>query len=124
MNRIILTGIVGQDPRCTVTKEKSLSIAKFTLAVKRERDKDKTDWFNVTTFLGVENFIKPFVKKGTKVLVSGNYQFEEYEKDGEKKIFSGVIADRIEILSSKNNDSEGQTVAEETASETNDDLPF
>ena len=129
MNKIILTGIVGKEPQCTITKEKSLSIAKFTLAVKRDRDRDKTDWFNITSFVGVENFIKPFVHKGDKLLVSGTFQFEEYEKDGEKKVSTAVIADKIEILSSKNGNEEiTQEPTEDTGSpiEEDDDanLPF
>ena len=121
MNKIILTGIVGKEPQCTITKEKSLSIAKFSLAVKRERDKEKTDWFNITSFIGVENFIKPFVHKGSKLLVSGSFQFDEYEKDGETKTSTCVIADKIEILSSKNDNEETQEPVEDTSSPIEDD---
>lgn len=74
-------------------------MCKFSLAVNK-RKKDETQFFNVTTFGKLaENCLK-FLKKGSKISVSGEPSLREYEKDGAKKWAFEVIADQIEFLSS------------------------
>lgn len=132
MNKIILTGIVGKDPVCTVTTEKKVSVAKFTLAVARDRDSTKTDWFNIVTFSNVENFVKPFVKKGTKIMLIGSFEIESYTRsDGTQGKSYSVVTERIEICSTKQNTTEpvadisNPTENNNAMSPVNDDeLPF
>lgn len=99
INRIVLTGNVGQEPEYKYF-ESGAAITKFTLAVKRYDNKEKkdvTDWFNVKTF----SKLGEFVKKGHKVAVDGNLQTDTWEKDGEKKKAIYIMADTIQILTPK-----------------------
>lgn len=111
MNRIYIIGRLGKDPDFSVTSS-GLEIAKFSVAVTRKRDRDKTDWFNCTCFgTIVTKLIKPFVHKGSQVSVSGPFQFEEYEKNGEKKYSNGIIVEELELLGSfsKSTDEDSDT---------------
>lgn len=102
MNRITISGYVGKDPSFTVTKD-GKSLARFTVAVKRKMNKEKTDWFGCIAFGDglITHFIKPFILKSSLVLVSGELQFNDYEKkDGTKGTSSTIIVSDIELLKS------------------------
>lgn len=132
MNRITISGYVGKDPSFTVTKD-GKSLARFTVAVKRKMNKEKTDWFACSAFGNIcEAFLKPFVKAGSLVLISGEMQFNDYEKkDGTKGTSNTIVISDIELLKSGER-AEGES---ETPNETienqqkdtqsiPDDLPF
>lgn len=132
MNRITISGYVGKDPSFTVTKD-GKSLARFTVAVKRKMNKGKTDWFACSAFGNIcETFLKPFVKAGSLVLISGEMQFNDYEKkDGTKGTSNTIVISDIELLKSGER-AEGES---ETPNETienqqkdtqsiPDDLPF
>ena len=130
MNKIHIIGGLGKDPIFSATSE-GLEIAKFSVGVTRKRDREKTDWFNCTCFgTIVTKLIKPFVHKGSKLAISGPFQFEEYEKDGEKRYSNGIIVEELELLSSQK---PAEQVAEESSENEKiakfdpidpDDLPF
>lgn len=93
MNKIIISGRIGSDPRFTVTKD-GKSLAKFSVGVTRKFDREKTDWFNCVVFASavVEKFIKPFVHKGDMVICSGEFQFNEFQKQDGTTVTSNCIA--------------------------------
>jgi single-strand DNA-binding protein len=69
-----------------------------------------------------------YVTKGKSILVEGELNIDNYEKDGEKRSFTKVKVDRLEFLSSSNNN-ENKT-NEKTLEFTdfqevdNDEIPF
>jgi single-strand DNA-binding protein len=99
MNKFIISG--------NITKEINLAYsaagkayAKFTVAVTRKFDREKTDFFNVTAFGKQAENIANFLDKGSKVLVGGEVQPDS--KDG--KYYTNVLADSVEFLDSKKKD--------------------
>ena len=44
-----------------------------------------------------------YVNKGKAILVEGELNIDNYEKDGEKRSFTKVKVDRLEFLSGNNN---------------------
>lgn len=133
MNRITISGYVGKDPSFTVSKD-GKSIARFNVAVRRKMNKEKSDWFGCTAFGNVcEAFLKPFVKAGSLVLVSGEMQFNDYEKkDGTKGTSNTIVISDIELLKSgERAEGESETPNETIENKqeniqpiTDQDLPF
>lgn len=103
MNRIYLSGIVGRI-YFSVTQD-GKEVAKLSLAVRRPGNSDITDWFNLVCFgPRVTSLIKPFVSKGSKIVISGPFQYNKYEKDGEIRTSASVVVEEIELYSTPKNE--------------------
>lgn len=136
LNRVELIGYVGKDPMCTVVGEKNVEMARFSLAITRDYDKEKTDWVNCVCFGNiVSNLIKPYLKKGALIYAVGCLEFSSYEdKEGNKRSSSSVRLSEIKIISTKEvnikegtaEDTKEETKVEDTKLEPIDDdsLPF
>ena len=100
MNKAILSGNVGADPQFKSTEK--TDICNFRIAVNDKFKKDAPpQWFTITAFGKSAAFVRDYIKKGTKVLVEGKIQMEEYtDKEKVKRLFVSIISDNIEILSS------------------------
>ncbi|MCK9577813.1 MAG: single-stranded DNA-binding protein [Clostridia bacterium] len=125
MNKIILTGVCGKEPAISVSKD-GMEMAKFSLAVKREGNREVTDWFNCIVFGKIAtSLIKPFVHKGSKLMIIGNMQFSSYEKNGQKMSGHSVVVREIELNGSKSNGTEEKVDVEDekVENETTINLP-
>ena len=97
----------------------------FSLAVERNYQKDKNnkkvDFINCE-MLGkhTENLVQ-YITKGKAILVEGELNIEQYEKDGEKRSYTKVKVDKLEFLSSSNNEQREVNSFKEIS---NDDIPF
>ncbi len=107
MNKVILMGRLTRDPEVRDSQGTNpLTIARFSLAVDRrfKRDgEDSTDFFNCTAFGKQADFVSKYLVKGTKVLVTGRVQNDNYtNKDGAKVYSVQIICEEIEFAESKN----------------------
>lgn len=111
MNKVILMGRLTRDPEITSTAT-GTTFARFSLAVDRrfKREGEPTaDFFNCTTFGKNAEFIERYVKKGTKLVVSGRLENNNYtNKQGEKVYENRVIVEETEFAESKNAASEAE----------------
>lgn len=107
MNRVILCGRLTKDPEVRYSQGATpTAVARLSLAVnrkwKREGEPD-ADFFNCTAFKGQAEFIEKYLKKGSKVLISGRVQNDNYtNKDGQKVYAVNVMIEEIEFAESKN----------------------
>ncbi|MBP5154399.1 MAG: single-stranded DNA-binding protein [Lachnospiraceae bacterium] len=107
MNKVILMGRLTRDPEVRYSGgENANAIARFSLAVdrrfKRNGDAD-ADFFNCTAFGKQGEFVEKYLKKGTKILLSGRIQNDNYtNRDGQKVTAVQIIAEEIEFAESKN----------------------
>lgn len=125
MNKAILSGNVGADPQFKSTEK--TNICNFRIAVNDKFKKDAPpQWFTVTAFGKSADFVNTYIKKGTKVLVEGKIQMEEYtDKDKQKRLFVSIISDNIEILSSdKSAQAPKNDLLDVLPAEPSGDLPF
>jgi single-strand DNA-binding protein len=122
MNKAILSGNVGADPQFKSTEK--TNICNFRIAVNDKFKKDAPpQWFTVTAFGKSADFVNTYIKKGTKVLVEGKIQMEEYtDKEKQKRLFVSIISDNIEILSSAGGGN--APVKNDLLDEPSVDLPF
>lgn len=113
MNKIILMGRLVKDPEVSVSAS-GTSIAKFSIAVdrkfKREGD-PSADFFNCVSFKTQAQFVENYLHKGTKVVVTGRIENNNYtNKEGRKVYDVRIMVEEIEFAESK---SEGKSESKE-----------
>ena len=108
MNRAILMGRLTRDPEIRYTQgERSMTIARYTLAVDRRgrksQDSDQTaDFINIVAFDKAGEFAEKYFHQGMRVLVSGRIQTGSYtNKEGQRVYTTDIIADDQEFADSK-----------------------
>lgn len=132
MNRVILIGRLTKDPE--IRTSGNCTIASFSLAVDRKFKREgeaEADFFNCTAFNKTAEFVEKYCKKGTKMVVEGRIQNDNYEKDGVKHYGVKIMVDSLEFAESKSASSTPSTKAEITgdefvdaASALTEELPF
>ena len=137
VNKVILIGNVGKDPEVNYIKE-DLPVAKFTMATSESYTKDgqkvtNTEWHNIVVWRGLAKVVEQYVKKGSKLYIEGKITSRQYEKDGQTKYFTEIVANQMQMLDSRNtsgDSSNNNTTAQASAptpppvQDGNDDLPF
>lgn len=115
MNKVILMGNLTRDPRIRYTQgEKTMAIARFSLAINRRFSRDgetNVDFFNCTAFGKQAEFVEKYFRQGSRMLLVGRIQNDNYtNKNGDKVYSVQIMADEIEFAERKqaggNNNSE------------------
>ena len=107
MNKVILMGRLTRDPEVRYSQGASqTSVARFSVAVdrrfKREGEPD-ADFFNCTAFGKTAEFVERYLHNGTKIVLSGRIQNDNYtNKDGQMVYSVRIIVDDVEFAESKN----------------------
>lgn len=97
LNQVNLIGNLGADPEVR-SMQSGDEVCNFTLATsERWKDKngdqqEKTEWHRVVIFSpGLVNVCKNYLKKGSKVYISGQLQTRSWEKDGQKQYTTEIV---------------------------------
>ena len=109
MNKSILMGRLVRDPEVKYSQgERSMAIARYTLAVDRRgrRNQDSNeqtaDFINCVAFDKAGEFAEKYFRQGMRVLISGRIQTGSYtNKDGIKVYTTDIIVDDQEFADSK-----------------------
>ncbi|MEG1528345.1 MAG: single-stranded DNA-binding protein [Clostridia bacterium] len=105
MNKVILIGRLTADPELSNTPS-GIAVCRFTLAVNRTfktADGQTADFINIIAWrTQAENTCK-YLKKGDPCAIVGAIQTRTYEKDGQKRYSTEVVADSVEFLPRNNN---------------------
>lgn len=106
MNKVILMGRLTRDPEVRYGQANNTAVCRYSIAVDRRFKRDgepDADFFNCTVFGKGAEFAEKYLKKGTKVVVSGRIQQDNYtNKNGEKVYSVQVIVEEQEFAESKN----------------------
>ena len=97
MNMCVMSGFLGKDPEMRYSQNGN-GVATLSLAVRREFKKDKdpeTDWFKCTAFGKKAEFCEKYLTKGSRVIIRGKVQNDDYEKDGVKRYGTQIIIEDI-----------------------------
>jgi single-strand DNA-binding protein len=98
VNKVILIGNLGKDPEVR-TMQNGNKVANLSLATSETwRDKasgerkEKTEWHRVVIFGNLADIAEKYLKKGSKVYVSGSLQTRKWQdKDGQDKYSTEVV---------------------------------
>lgn len=106
MNKVILMGRLTRDPEIRYSQgDNSMAIARFSLAVDRrfKRDGEATaDFFNCTAFGKQAEFVEKYLKQGSKILVTGRVENNNYtDKNGNKVYSVQIMIEEMEFAESK-----------------------
>ena len=107
MNKVILMGRLTRDPEIRYSQgDSQLAIGKFSIAVdrkfKKQGDTVTADFFNCTAFGKQGEFVEKYLKQGTKVVVTGRIQNDNYtNKEGQKVYSVQIMVEEIEFAESK-----------------------
>ncbi len=108
MNKVILMGRLTRDPEVRYSQgEQATAIARYTLAVdrrfKRDGDQQSADFIQCVAFGRAGEFAEKYLRKGTKIAVTGRIQTGSYtNKDGQKVYTTDVVVEEQEFAESKN----------------------
>ncbi len=104
MNKVILMGRLTRDPEIRYGDNQK-AVGRFSLAVDRRftREGEPTaDFFNCTVFGKTAEFAEKYISKGTKVVLTGRVQNDNYtNKEGQTVYSVQIIVDEIEFAESK-----------------------
>lgn len=101
INRVMLLGKVGRDPKVFITKKGS-TMANFSVQCV-ERYQWNSEWHERTAFIPCVAFEKTAeliwnnCRAGSDVFVEGKINVRSYEQNGEKKWVTEVNVDRAEV---------------------------
>ncbi len=120
VNKAILVGNVGKDPEVRYL-DNDVAVASFTLATTERgfttRDgqqvPDRTDWHNIVCWRGLAKIVESYVKKGSQLYIEGKIKTRTYDdKDGNKRYFTEIFADNLQLLGRKSDNQSGSVPGE------------
>ena len=106
MNKVILIGRLTKDPETRYSQgQNSTCISRYSLAVDRQFKRDGeqiADFLNCVAFGKQGEFAEKYLKKGTKIAVTGRLQTGSYtDRDGKKVYTTDVVVESHEFVESK-----------------------
>ena len=111
MNHIDIMGRLTADPEIT-SSTSGTTIARYTVAVDRRFAKEgqqKADFFNCNSFGKQAEFAERYLKKGTKVVISGEMRLDLVQKDGKNVTYPKIAVSDIEFAESKRDQTQETT---------------
>jgi single-strand DNA-binding protein len=135
VNKFIGIGNLGRDPEMRVMPTDGKYVTNISIAI-TESYKDKegkkqeiTEWVNVVFFGKLAEIAGQYLKKGSKVYIEGKLKTEKYQKDGQDRYITKVIANSMQMLSGTDKAEKIEKTATEESrnidlNELPDDIPF
>lgn len=127
MNVCVISGRLTRSAELKYT-ENGKAMASFSVAVNRMKKEDGSsvaDFFNCQMWGKYAESLFPYLNKGKEVTVRGSIYFYNYEKDGEKKTWTYLNVEKLDMHGSKK---DGEKIEENTPASfeaiDNDDVPF
>lgn len=115
LNKVMLIGRLGKDPEIRYTPGGDM-VVNFSMATdeswtdKSGAKQEKTEWHRVTVFGKLAEICGKYLVKGKLIYIEGKLSTSSYEKNGEKRYSTGIIAGQMKMLDSKK---EGSAPSEE-----------
>lgn len=116
LNKVILAGHLADTPELKqTTGPNPVSVCKVRLIVNRQRKADGMpggmDGFDVIAWRGAAEFVARYFHKGQAMCVTGRLQNRSYEKNGETRWVTEIVADEINFVDNANSNQQNAPVA-------------
>lgn len=106
VNKFIGIGNLGKDPELRFMPNGN-GVCNISIAItERYKDKDGepkevTEWVNVVFFGKLAEIAGQYLTKGSQVYVEGKLKTEKYEKDGQTRYTTKIVAEKMQMLGGK-----------------------
>lgn len=105
VNKVILIGNVGSDPEVRYL-DRGTAIANFNLATTERgytmqngtQVPDRTEWHPIVLWRNLAEWAEKYVRKGMKLYIEGKLQTRTWEKDGQVRRKTEIIAENVQVL--------------------------
>jgi single-strand DNA-binding protein len=100
LNKVMLLGNLGQDPELKMIGG-GQAVLNLRLATtetymdKNNQRQERTDWHTVTVWGKRAEALAKILAKGSQIFVEGRIQTRSYEKNGEKRYATDIVANNI-----------------------------
>ena len=107
VNKVILIGNLGRDPETRYMPDggaiTNISVATTDVWKDKQGEKqEKTEWHRVAFFGKLAEIAGEYLKKGSQVYVEGRLQTRKWQdKEGVDKYTTEIVADRMQMLGSR-----------------------
>jgi single-strand DNA-binding protein len=107
VNKVIIIGNLGRDPETRYMPEGGAITNISVATTEKWKDKtgemqEKTEWHRVAFFGKLAEIAGEYLKKGSQVYVEGRLQTRKWQdKDGQDKFSTEIVADRMQMLGSR-----------------------
>ena len=107
VNKVILIGNLGRDPETRYMPDggaiTNISVATTDVWKDKNGEKqEKTEWHRVAFFGKLAEIAGEYLKKGSQVYVEGRLQTRKWQdKEGQDKYTTEIVADRMQMLGSR-----------------------
>ena len=106
INKVMLIGNLGKDPEIRYTPD-GLAIVNFSIATtdswkdkKTGEKREKTEWHRIVAFGKLGEICGEWLTKGKQVYIEGKLQTRTWDKDGEKRYITEIVANEMKMLGS------------------------
>ena len=132
LNKVMILGRVGRDPELKQTKSDT-ALTVFSVATTESykdragNKKEETEWHKIVCWGKTAEIVAKYLHKGDLVYVEGKIHTDSYEKDGEKRYQTQIVARDVKFLTPKNRGGDSSANAPRgNASRARDDdsIPF
>ena len=136
VNKAIVVGNLGQDPETRYmpsgTAVTNLSVATNESWKDKQtgEKKERTEWHRVSAFGRLAEIMAEYLRKGSQVYIEGKLRTNKYDKDGQTHYSTEIIADQMQMLGSRQGQSESVPSSRPAAppqsntEDFDDDIPF
>lgn len=129
INKVILVGNVGKDPEVRYL-DSGVAVCNFPFATSetyKNRNGEKvttTEWHNIVLWRSLAEVAEKYVKKGSQLYIEGKIRTRSWDdRDGNKRYTTEIIADNMQMLGKRSDDSTDVTPEDaKQPSETFDDI--
>jgi single-strand DNA-binding protein len=110
LNKVMLLGNLGQDPELKMIAG-GQAVLNLRLATtesyldKNNTRQERTDWHTVTVWGKRAEALAKILSKGSQLFVEGRIQTRSYEKNGEKRYATDIVANNIILTGRRGGDS-------------------
>ena len=129
LNKVMLIGNLGKDPEVRFTPQ-GKAATRFPIAtseVWNDQDgnrQERTEWHNIVVWGKQAETCAQYLAKGRQVFIEGSIRTRQYDdKDGARKWFTEVVAQRVQFLGSREGAGGGARPAGGGAGGSMGDLP-
>ncbi len=110
LNNVQIIGRLGKEPESRYTQSGS-HVVKFPVAVEayvpKDSDRPKhTEWFNIVAWTVLADVCMKYLSKGDEIYVQGEMKTREYNQDGQRKYFTELQMDQMQMLRTKGKESQ------------------